>query len=398
MVAQSQIRVIGTIGALGRDRALTISLPLSRSPHERREAINAAQTASIIASVVILASLIPILFLVQKTGLHLSYLGIIATGSVSFAVLVVLSGAARGMGQPLAADIGFTVLPFAVSGIAFIIAATWLGWGATAAIVASIVGQLTALIYLKRVVAKSRLPSSASDRVEQCESRPRRNQFGLTQLSVAVSATFSAMYPDGLLIIIGFVSSSASAAAFGIAIRYIRIARFIPVSFLHVREAALSSLWTQGRLCELQREVRDIAALSFLSSMPALAGLFLFSHFLLEVFGKGMSEYGPILQIVVIGELVNALALMPTSVLLMSGNARPLAVIYLSSYGSGLVVSIWAAQMYGGSGASWTFVATNVVLSIATSTVCVRLTGIRADITSYSLKWLAHRLNGAKRI
>jgi O-antigen/teichoic acid export membrane protein len=193
------------------------------------------------------------------------------------------------------------------------------------------------------------------------------------------------MYPDALLIMVGYASSSVSAAAFGIAVRYIRLARFVPVSFLHVREPALAQMWTRGDTQNLASEVRAIAATSFAVSAGILLPLMLFAPAFMNIFGSTFAEFTTILRLVVLAEIVNSLALMPASLLLIGRHFRTLAAINLSVYLGGLLISGFAINAFGGEGAAIALVGTNLILALVTSAYCFKIVGIRADaVSSYT--------------
>lgn len=382
-VVQSQMRLIGTTGALGRDRSLSLSLPLAESREAIRQRVQQAQRSGSIATCVILVA-VSVSWTV--TGNHgwqsLSTLLLTVMGALTFCLLVGAAGAARGLHAPLVADLGFTILPLSLSSVSFALIGAWYGWTPFLALICLVLGQAIALLYFRTVLQRSlRKWTAASASNEAVAARSSRTQR-LDQLAIAVCTTFSAMYPDALLIMVGYASSSASAAAFGIAVRYIRLARFVPVSFLHVREPALAQMWNNGDRKRLSDEVRTIAASSFFVSVGILLPLMVFASTFLGIFGHSFAGFESVLRLVVLAELINSLALMPTSMLLIGGHFRALATLNLCVYLTGLVVSGFAVVAFGGEGAAIVLAGTNLLLAVATSTYCFRRMGVRSDAIS----------------
>lgn len=381
LVAQSQMRVAGTIGSIGQDRSLSLDLPLARSKEDARARIRRAQVIGMAVTCVALLVMAVLTMQGDTPSWHLNA-ALIAIGSVTFCSLVMAAGTARGLAKPLAADIAFTALPLAASGIVFLILGPSFGWTVLTALLAIVAGQIFALVYIQLVIARAlaRGHDLESITAGTANRRPRRNFAD--QASIAICTTFSSMYPDVLLILVGHTSSSISAAALGIAVRYIRLARFVPVSFLHVREPGLARMWNAGETTALIREASGMAVTSFMVSVGILAVLFVFPSTFLGFFGRDLAPYVNVLQIVVVAELVNAMALMPSSLLLVTGNARRLAVILVLAYGAGLAGSLAVVPRFGGLGAALMLLATNLALGLATSFACWRLTGIRVDTFS----------------
>lgn len=392
-VVQSQMRLIGTTGALGRDRSLSLTLPLSESQAASQQRIRQAQRSGSIATSFILIAVLVSWTLAGNYGWQsLSTLILTIMGALTFCLLVGAAGAARGLHAPLAADLGFTILPLSLSSVMFALIGAWYGWTPLLALICLVSGQAVALLYFRIVTQRSLrnwASTSAGNRaVDERSSKARR----LDQLAIAVCTTFSAMYPDALLIIVGYASSSASAAAFGIAVRYIRLARFVPVSFLHVREPALAQMWSNGDTKRLGDEVRTIAASSFFVSVGILLPLMLFASKFLWIFGHSFAAFENVLRFVVLAELINSLALMPSSMLLIGGHFRPLATINLCVYLSGLIISGFAIVAFGGEGAAIVLVGTNLLLAVATSTYCFCRMSIRADAISSGVVLIKHKL------
>jgi len=382
-VVQSQMRLIGTTGALGRDRSLSLTLPLAESQAAIEQRVRQAQRSGSIATSVILVAVFVSWTVTGNYGWQsLSTLILTIIGALTFCLLVGAAGAARGLHAPLAADLGFTILPLSLSSVMFALIGAWYGWTLFLALICLVSGQAVALLYFRIVMQRSlqNWTSVGADNhaVDERSSKARR----LDQLAIAVCTTFSAMYPDALLIIVGYASSSASAAAFGIAVRYIRLARFVPVSFLHVREPALARMWNEGETKRLGNEIHTIATSSFFVSVGILLPLMLFASTFLGIFGHSFAAFESVLRFVVLAELINSLALMPTSMLLIGGLFRGLATINLCVYLSGLIISAFAIVAFGGEGAAVVLVGTNLLLAGVTSSYCFRRMGIRADAIS----------------
>jgi O-antigen/teichoic acid export membrane protein len=383
-VAQSQMRLIGTTGALGQDRSLSLSLPTAGSQDAIRQRLKRAQTSGLVTTSIIMAGALIFMVAIRSGWQSAPTLLLTGMGAITFCLLVGAAGAARGLQSPLAADLGFTILPLSISSVMFASIGAWYGWTAGLALVSLVTGQAVALIYLRLVLLRS-LRDFKADAANQVSTDDTRSATArnIDQLAIAVCTTFSAMYPDALLIIVGYASSSVSAAAFGIAVRYIRLARFVPVSFLHVREPALAKMWSNGQAQQLAREVQVIAASSFLVSVGILLPLMLFASTFLGIFGPTFTKFTVILRLVVLAELINSLALMPTSMLLIGRHFRTLAAINLGVYFTGLLIAGFAINTFGGEGAAIALVGTNVLLAFITSTYCFRLVKVRSDaITS----------------
>lgn len=376
-IAQSQMRVIGTLSSAGRDRSLSLVLPQITDSHMARRWISRSQWAIAITS---LTLSITAAALLMRNGTPMTptlYLPLITFGTLTFALLIGAAGAARGLHNAIAGDMGFTILPLTIASMIFVTLGLLWQWSVLSALIALIMGQLVALLYLYFTTSHSlrQRPVTSSSHSDP----PAPAKTGIDQLAMAVATTFSSMYPDVLLITVGYLSSSMSAAAFGVAVRYIRLARFVPISFLHVREPALARLWHTGDLERLRQEVHQIAIASLVVSLMVVLPLLTFPRFFLAVFGSTLREYADVMYWVALAEVANSFFLMPSSVLLVARQVRILAMLNVIFYSTGLLVSWIAVGTVGVTGAAIALLTTNVALGTATSIAAARTTGIRAD-------------------
>lgn len=386
-IAQSQMRVIGTLSSAGRDRSLSLVLPQITESHLARRWISRSQWAIAITSLTLSITAAVVLMRHGTPMTPALYLPLIAVGTLTFALLVGAAGAARGLHHAIAGDMGFTILPLAIASITFLALGLLWQWSVFSALIALIMGQLVALLYLYFTTSRSlrKRPLTSSDHSDYQASA----KTGIDQLAMAVATTFSSMYPDVLLITVGYLSSSMSAAAFGVAVRYIRLARFVPISFLHVREPSLARLWYTGDLERLRQEVHQIAVASLAVSLMVVLPLLAFPRFFLAVFGSTLQEYADVMYWVALAEVANSFFLMPSSVLLVARRARVLAMLNVIFYSAGLLASWIAVGAVGVIGAAIALLATNVVLGTATSIAAARTTGIRADAIC-AIGWRVH--------
>ena len=378
-IFQSELRLAGTLAAIGLDREMTLVLPkapASGSDEQRRELIEGALIIGItfgLIGAVIVATIVHFC-----DGYVVSPL-LITTGVLSFTLLVILAGALRGLQMPLVADIQFTIAPMLISSIGFSILIACKSASIRNAASILVLGQVVVVSVACLLLSKA-ARIETNYRIFSVEPKKIGRLIRGVNLPLAICSSASTLFPDLILVTVGYLSSSTSAAAFGVAVRYIRLARFVPVSFLHVKEPKLAALTNSDDGEHLKTEVRIASIGSFLISLIILGILAVCSNWLMEIFGRDFASLTPVFYIVIVAELVNSTALMSPSVMLMNNRAFDMAIIYITSYAAGLIFAVLASDRLGGVGAACGLLLANLILAIWSAFACRRETRVKADV------------------
>jgi len=378
-IFQSELRLAGTLAAIGLDRELTLILPRTSrlgSPTQRHEIVGGALTIGALFGLI--AASVVTIFSHFGSG-YVSSPWLIFIGVLSFTWLVIIAGALRGLHMPLLADIEFTIGPMLISSVGILLLAASALTSARNCALILVLGQAAVVAMACFVLGKAALSGQGYPFFSLRLARIGQLIRGIN-VPLAICSSASTLFPDVILVTVGYLSSSTSAAAFGVAVRYIRLARFVPVSFLHVKEPKLAALMDSEDPSLIKTEIRIAARGAFIISFMVLLFLAICSSRLMGIFGRDFTAMTSVFYIVIVAELVNSISLMPPSVMLMSNRAVQMAVIYLMSYVLGLSCAVFASDRMGGVGAALGLLVANSILAVWSASACRRKVGIKADM------------------
>lgn len=159
----------------------------------------------------------------------------------------------------------------------------------------------------------------------------------------------------GGVFVAGAMLPPSDVAIMAIANRVTLIVSFILIATNMVVAPKFAALFRQGKLDELRRLAQQSLRLVFLVSAPIFAVLLLWPDFVMGIFGAQYIKGSLILQILLIGQLVNALTGSVNLLLNMSGHERDSRNIAFISTPLMLISAVALTSQYGLQGTALAF-------------------------------------------
>jgi len=157
------------------------------------------------------------------------------------------------------------------------------------------------VVIVQRFYIRKYLPSSSAI----ISSIYSTKEWMGTSLAMSFTSGVQVLIHRMDVLAIGTFIGTSQAGIYSIAVRLVHL---ITLS-LNVTNLASAHLFAPlerlGRLDRLQKIVYLTAKLTFLSTLPGILILFFWADYILQLFGKGFISGLPILQILLVGEIVN---------------------------------------------------------------------------------------------
>jgi O-antigen/teichoic acid export membrane protein len=189
------------------------------------------------------------------------------------------------------------------------------------------------------------------------------------------------------VVIVGAARGAREAGIYAAASKTASLVAFVIVAVNAAAAPQFATLWAQGRREDLQRLVSRLAQLIFWPSLAICAGIALLSGPLLSLFGAGFRDARGALLLLLVGQLVNALAGSVGYLLTLTGHqrvaTRALAVSAIASIAL-TGVGAWAFGLLGAAaGSAVGFLLWNGLLY----RLVVSRLGIHASILAPPFRW-----------
>jgi len=297
------------------------------------------------------------------------------------AIIKVQTGILRGTGQIICAmTLDAVVYPSLIAlavGACAVVGSTPVD--PSTALLSSIAAAFIVFCFQRRYIRRDMIPS-----LKHAQPRFSSREWLGAASSITVSAGFQHLVRQMDILIVGNVVGKTEAGVYSVASRLVGL---VPVG-LEVANYGSAHLFAhlhgQGLKDVLQRMVYYTARVTFLLTVPIVIFLFLLGDNIMALFGKEFTGGMVILQVLVLGQLANALS-GPNGLLMnMTGHHREMAII------TGLVLAcdlffMWLlVPLYGAVGAA---AATSMTIALRNTIVVSRVwQHLKVNSTIFSRK------------
>jgi O-antigen/teichoic acid export membrane protein len=350
------VNVAAILGKFGADRGLVrlISRSISHGDFDRVRA-HLKWAMRLVAGFTLLAGALAaaIFVLVEGVGRDTVHL----TGAVGFFVLIAVTfsflqkGALLGLGaaatskiptevmRPLFMIVGILVLAEVVPELG---AADMMWLTLFAYILVIVLGQ----VLWQRLYARARAENPHPGRDEA--SAPTLRDFGHFAI---VSASQTVMrYTDVLLV--GAIAGPKAVAYYAVAARIVSLIAFLQRAASPVVQPIISRAYTSGEQDVLRETVAKATMITVMATMAAVAGLFGFGREVLSLFGPGFDQATMILQVLLVGQVVNVFSGPNGVILSMTDNQNVAARALWFAAGVNIVGNLALIWQFGALGAA----------------------------------------------
>ena len=211
--------------------------------------------------------------------------------------------------------------------------------------------------------AKSRLqPDSVTRAAPDHDASAWRN----AALPLLVAGAMDTLFNRTGILMLGWLGETRNAGIYGIAFSVAFLVVLPRTAIDTLFAPAISRLYTQRRLDELQRLMVRAASWSLCAAAGIAIVLAVMAEYLLSWFGPDYVAGADVLRILLVGQVLSASAGSQTFVLAMTGHERNSAMILTVCAGINGVVSFLLIYLFGITGAAW---GTTVSLIIWQSTM-----------------------------
>ena len=166
------------------------------------------------------------------------------------------------------------------------------------------------------------------------------------------------------ILLLGSLLGSASVGVYSAAVRIATLNTFVLVAVATMVTPMIASAFHGGRTAQVRTLLRQAMLLGAIGGIPLFLVMFFFPGLLLGFFGEEFARNAHLLQILAVGQLVNAITGPVGYVLLMAGRERAFAlttaVVAVGSVGGNLVV----IPIYGATGAAFVTATSVIVLNV----------------------------------
>lgn len=273
--------------------------------------------------------------------------------------------------------------------VSSVIIGIWMGapkdaWVAVAAtLIGTIVTLLFQMIAIRRAL-KSVLPIT--------EKQYAFKQWVITALPMGLSNLMNILLNYLDVLVLSFFVKPAEVGVYFAASRLLQIIAFIQYAASTATSPRISHAYASDDHAMLQQLVTHTARLTTTATMFTAAGLIFASPWLLWLFGTGFEIGTPLLMILSIGLVAQAVLGPAEDTLNMCGEERIAARITCVTLIIALTLSISLIPLYGIWGAAWTMALTQIIKAGMMSRTVYQLRHIGSTI------WGAPRLKTSKSI
>jgi O-antigen/teichoic acid export membrane protein len=193
---------------------------------------------------------------------------------------------------------------------------------------------------------------------------------------LVVAAVAEAMrWTDTL--VLGAFATTSEVGEYGAALRTAAVPSFFVVALNSIVAPQFSRLHHGGDRAALAVLVRRTALMATLVTAPAVVVFVLAPGPVLRLlFGEPFAAAGPVLAVLAVGQLLDALTAPARHLLMMSGGQRPLQLVLVTAGTGNLALTLLLVPRFGGVGAAVAAVLSTLVLHAAQVVLARRTVGI----------------------
>jgi O-antigen/teichoic acid export membrane protein len=148
----------------------------------------------------------------------------------------------------------------------------------------------------------------------------------------------------------------------------------------------VSQAFANGNMKRMQQDIQFSVRLSVMISLATLAGLLLFSDYILLFFGEDFLKGKPVLLVVCIGQLINVLCGPVANIMQMTGHQAALSRIFFIALIGNVLLNIWLIPTQGILGAAIATTITYAWWNLAGAVYIYRKLGVRSFFYPFKTK------------
>ncbi|MGE5563252.1 MAG: oligosaccharide flippase family protein [Bacillota bacterium] len=296
---------------------------------------------------------------------------------IPFACLLLLYSAfARGLKRPLLAAAPRLLLkPVAFVGFAALL---WLfapPLRADRAVLAELGANLLAVAFLAAVIAAQLRPLWR--RFEP--SFDTRKWVGVS-FPLFLTTGFQLLTRQTDILLLGTIMGAHTVGPYAAASRISQLAAFGLLSINAVLPALVSRHLAKGEL-DAARKIVSVASFAiFIFSAAAAAIIWLFANFFLGAFGTGFADAVPVLHILIVGQVLNAVTGSVSYILGVTGHQKVLALVVLSTMFVNALLCALTIPLFGQIGAAVAVTVSTSASNLFLVYVCTKRAAIDPSI------------------
>ncbi|WP_341217768.1 lipopolysaccharide biosynthesis protein [Neptunomonas phycophila] len=190
-------------------------------------------------------------------------------------------------------------------------------------------------------------------------------------------SSFSAVFiQNGGQFFLGLYGSVEEVAFFNLAMKLSMICSFVLIGANFYLSPKFAVLYKKGNIGKLCSFYRLGMFLSFLPSLVFCVILYHFSSDILKLFGDNYSGAIPLLEVLIISQLVNSLTGSSSQLANMIGGEKHLMLIMVASLFFCVVTCFAFYNMYGLVGIAWSITLTIIVQNLSVFILCNKILGV----------------------
>ncbi len=366
-LAIAVITIISTVGRIGFDNTIVRYISSYASEHEWGKVYGIYK---VVVRIVFFSSLVSALILVMSASwLAVSVFEkpimekpfvIAALAVVPFSLAIIHSEALRGLKLLTSAQLTKTVLISLVTLVIVFPSATIFGLDGSiiaytiACIVALISGRWFWSLGIRKIAGSGSYEQTIIPMQQLFMSSWPLFGVALTGLIMQYLAT----------ILLGAWGTIEDVGIFSVANRVANLLLFPLMAMISILAPKFSALYRQDNIEDLARLARNSSRLLMVFALPVALIVGFCSEFVLTFFGSSFSKGAVILQILLIGVVVNAVTGPVGNILMMSGYEYSVRKVMLVSAFVTIAVSIPLISFIGGLGAAITMVTGGIIQNV----------------------------------
>jgi len=168
------------------------------------------------------------------------------------------------------------------------------------------------------------------------------------------------------ILIIDYYYDKTTVAIYAMPLKFVFLLNFVPTTISAAVSKDFSLLHNTGDSSKLKRKVRDYTRIVMGLTILPMFVLSIFSTEFLEIFGEDYTQGATVLQLMMLGTLVNLSCGLNVAYYNMTGKQVALQYFLITSVLVNLFLNLWLIPLYSILGAAIAFVAANVVLNLST--------------------------------
>ncbi len=208
------------------------------------------------------------------------------------------------------------------------------------------------------------------------------NEWIRVSVPLLLISGFHLLITNTDIVMLGMLSGTTNSGLYAVAVKISNLVAFGLVAANHIAAPMIAELYSLGKIKQLQRMASLSALIAFLFMAPISIFLVIWGDFVLELFGPGFAvSYYP-LVILIVGQLINALAGSVGQLMTMTNHQKEAMYMMAITAFLNILLNIMLIPIYGLMGAAIATTFTTILWNVSMFVYVIKVVKINSSLFS----------------